>query len=497
MKLERRENMSKKFFLGVGGCLCVAFCLLIILSLALLAEEKEIPITTSSEEALKYFLEGRDKQENIAYNSAARLLEKAIEIDQDFALAHLYRAYSGGGFNIQRKHLENAVSLVDKVSEGEKHWILARKAYTDGDTPKMKEHMEHLMKLYPSDKRVQTLMGNYYYALVQDFPKALQYYKKAKELDKDYAPVYNMLGYNHLAMENYEGAEEAFQKYIELIPDAPNPYDSYAEFLMDRGRHEESIEQYKKAYEKDPLYTVALAGIGDNHVFKGEFNKAREYYQKWFDSTKNVNEKFGAHFWKAVSYVHEGKIEEALKALDEYRTLAKNEKLVPPEIFSCRVKGYVLTEMGNEAEGLKQFEEAAKILKGSDLPQPVNESQTLNLAMDRVYALAANDELEEAGKEAAACKEMVDKRQNPDEEIALNDTMGMLELKKGNAEEAIAYLSKGSKQSPWNWFLVGKAYAKKGDKEKAAEFFTKIVDSNVNSMPLALTKTRAKEMLKK
>jgi len=266
---------------------------------------------------------------------------------------------------------------------------------------------------------------------------------------------------------------------------------------MDRGRYEKSIEQYKKAYEKDPLYTVALAGVGDNHVFKGEFDKAREYYQKWFDSTGNVNEKLSAHFLKAVSYVHEGKIEEALKALDEYQTLAQNEKLVPSDIFSLRVKGYVLTETGDEAEGLKQLEMAAEILKGSELSQSVKETQTLNLAMDRVYALAANNKLEEAGKEAAACKEIVGKRQNPDEEIALNDTMGMLELKKGNAEEAIAYLSKGDKQSPWNWFLIGKAYTKKGDKEKAKEFFTKIVESNVNSMPLALTKTRAKEMLKK
>jgi tetratricopeptide (TPR) repeat protein len=117
--------------------------------------------------------------------------------------------------------------------------------------------------------------------------------------------------------------------------------------------------------------------------------------------------------------------------------------------------------------------------------------------MDRVYALAANNKLEKAGKEAAACKELVGKRQNPDEKIALNDTVGMLELKKGNVEEAIAYLSKGNKQSPWNWFLIGKAYTKKGDKEKAKEFFTKILESNVNSMPLALTKARAKEILKK
>jgi tetratricopeptide (TPR) repeat protein len=266
---------------------------------------------------------------------------------------------------------------------------------------------------------------------------------------------------------------------------------------MDRGRYDESIEQYMKAYEKDPLYTVALAGVGDNHVFKGEFDKAREYYQKWFNNTENINDKLNAHFWIAVSYVHEGEIKEALKAMDEYRTLAKSAELVPPNIFSLRVEGYILTEMGDAAKGLKQFGKAAEVLKESELSQPVKETQSLNLAMDRVYALAANNKLDEAEKNAATCKEIVGKRQNPDEEIALNDTMGILELKKGNIEEAIGYLSKGNRQSPWNWFLMGKAYTKKGDEAKAAEYFKKILEWNVNSMPLALTKSRAKEKLKK
>jgi len=30
-------------------------------------------------------------------------------------------------------------------------------------------------------------------------------------------------------------AEKAFKKYIELVPDSPNSYDSYAEFLMTLG----------------------------------------------------------------------------------------------------------------------------------------------------------------------------------------------------------------------------------------------------------------------
>jgi cytochrome c-type biogenesis protein CcmH/NrfG len=40
-----------------------------------------------------------------------------------------------------------------------------------------------------------------------------------------------MLGYSYRSLENYAEAEKAFKIYIELIPDDPNPYDSYAEML--------------------------------------------------------------------------------------------------------------------------------------------------------------------------------------------------------------------------------------------------------------------------
>ena len=48
---------------------------------------------------------------------------------------------------------------------------------------------------------------------------------------------------------HYANAEKAFQKYIELIPKDPNPYDSYAELLLKMGRFEDSIAQYRKALE--------------------------------------------------------------------------------------------------------------------------------------------------------------------------------------------------------------------------------------------------------
>ena len=44
----------------------------------------------------------------------------------------------------------------------------------------------------------------------------------------------------------YPNAEQAFRKYIELIPNDPNPYDSYAELLLKMGKYDEAKALYER-----------------------------------------------------------------------------------------------------------------------------------------------------------------------------------------------------------------------------------------------------------
>jgi len=66
---------------------------------------------------------------------------------------------------------------------------------------------------------------------------------------------YNGLGYAYRPLHRYD-ERAAFKRYIQLIPDEPNPYDSYAELLLKIGRHAESIEMYRKALALDPHSTL-------------------------------------------------------------------------------------------------------------------------------------------------------------------------------------------------------------------------------------------------
>ncbi len=475
----------------------VVLIAIVIVSFNLQAQPKEVPVTTSSKEALKLFLDGRDKFENNEFVAAASLFDKAIQTDANFATAYLYRAQSGGGYTVFRQNLDKALSLVGKVSEGEKLEIEYFQAYADGNGQKQKEYLDKLLASFPSDKRIQAGAGSYFY-FINDFKNALWHFKQASELDKNYSSAYNMIGYCQSALNNYPEAEKAFQTYIKLVPDRGNPYDSYGELLLKMGKYDESIAQYKKAFEKDPSnFVSSLGGIGDNYIFKGDYETARKYYQDYYDKAPRTVDKLAALISKATSFVHEGNFENALKTFDEYRALAEKENLIPNAINSYGNQCYILAETGNPGEALRFYDKAIDLLGTSKLPEADKESINTFWLISHFYLLIANGELDKASVESEKCRQKVESRKNPDEEIGFNSVMGLLQSKKGNYDKAIEYFSKGGPEDPWVWYNTAIAYNKKGDRQNASKLFEKITKWNVNSLDLALVKKRAMEELKK
>ena len=472
----------------------ILWVICIALPFNLLAQVNEIPITTSSSEALKFFKDGRGKSEDFKMAEAASLFDKAIQKDPNFARAYLYRAQSGGGNTIYMQNLEKAISLADKVSEGEKLEIEYFKSSGEGNGEKQKELLMQLLKSFPSDKRVQGLAGIYYYS-INDFQAALRYFNKSAEIDPKYASAFNMIGYCQSALNNYPESEKAFRTYISLSPNSPNGYDSYAELLLKTGKYDESIAQYKKALQYDPSFSSSLAGIGNNYIFKGDYEAARKNYQEYYDKSLLINGKFDALFLKAVSYIYEEKPEQAIATLEDYRDLAEKKNLTTNAIGSYINQGYILTETGNPAEGIKHFTKADELLGTSKLSEVTMENFNTYLKIWKFYALTANAEYDKAKIESENCRQKVELRKNPGEEMWLNGLYAFNELKKGDYDQAIQYYSKADQEDPMNWYYLGVAYSKKGDKQSASQWFDKVTKLNVNSLNLALVRKRASQEL--
>ena len=178
-------------------------------------QQDKIPITTSSEEARRLYLEGRDLSEKLRITDSRKLFEQAAAKDKTFALAHVGLANTAGTAKEFFVAVNQAVALAGKVSEPERLIILGLEAGAKGEVARQKESYTKLTQAYPKDERGFNLLGGYYFGQ-QDYPAAVDAYKKATAINPSFSQPYNQLGYAYRFMEKYPEAEAAFKKYVEL-----------------------------------------------------------------------------------------------------------------------------------------------------------------------------------------------------------------------------------------------------------------------------------------
>jgi serine/threonine protein kinase/Flp pilus assembly protein TadD len=89
------------------------------------------------------------------------------------------------------------------------------------------------------------------------YPKAIAAAKKALEIDDSIAQAYCSLAYlTFIYNWNWEEAERTFKKALELNPNYATAHQWYAEFLASMGRFEEARKESIKAMELDPLSKI-------------------------------------------------------------------------------------------------------------------------------------------------------------------------------------------------------------------------------------------------
>lgn len=468
----------------------IALFVLCALPSQLWAQNREIPITTSSKEALDYFLQGRDKLENFENTAAASLFDKAIEADTNFAMAYLFRSLAGGGLEVRMSNLEEATAHAKNVSEAEQNYIAMVQAAYAGNNYQQKEYLDKLITDFPFDKRVRLDAGNYYYNN-NDYPNALMQFSKSAELDALFAPAYNMIGYTQSKLNNYDEAANNFQNYIKLNPKSPNGYDSYAELLLTMGMYDKSIEQYNKALEFDPDFSFSLVGLGNNYVFLGDYDTARKYYQQYYDNAPTPGARYDALNLEAVSYIHEGKIEKALSIYHQYCDQAKKENDAYHEILGLANQGMIYNEFNNPQEGMKHIDEAIELLWKSDMNEMVKENLMNASSLWHLYALGATGEFKKAETDEKVCMQNIKKRNNPQEIADLNSVCGYVDYKRGNIEEAIRHFSKADQENPVSLYYNALCHQNQGDIQSASRLYQKISTSNANSLSLALVRNKA------
>src|SRR5256714_1542153 len=448
----------------------------------------KIPITTSSEEARKEFLQGRDLNEKLLIQDSIAHYDKAISLDANFAYAELKRAGVSPTGKEFFDHLKKAVTLANKTSNGEKLLILGTEAGANGNTAKQKEYFDQLIAAYPNDERANAAIAGYYFGQ-QDFPQAITYYKKATEIAPTFSSAFNLLGYAYRGNADYPNAEAAFKKYIELIPNDPNPYDSYAELLLKMGKFDDSITQYRKALSIDSNFINAHQGIGMDLLYEGKSAEAAAEIDKINGKARSDGERRTALFALTVVDVGSGKWDAALADVEKQYALGEKSGDIPGMTGDLQLKGNILLEMGKYDDAKAQYEKALKMTDDSNLSQEIKDNTRLFQHYNLARVALGKKDIATAKTEAQSFMSGV---KNPLQAKQAHQLMGMIATDEKDYDKAVSELQQANQQNPYDLYRLCQAYSAKGDGAKAKESCGKA--ANFNSLPAinyAFVRTKA------
>jgi tetratricopeptide (TPR) repeat protein len=452
----------------------------------------KIPVTTSSAEARTEFLQGRDKVEKLLITDSIQHFQKAASLDPNFASAELNLATSAPTAREFFEHLNKAVALANNASDGERLLILATEAGANANAVKQKELLDQLVAAYPNDERAHFNMGGYHFGQ-QDFPKAIDHYKKATEINPTYSSAFNLLGYAYRQNDDFANAEKAFQKYIELIPNDPNPYDSYAELLLKMGKFDESIVQYRKALAIDPNFIASYVGIAADLMYQGKPAEAAAELDTITKRARNDGERRAALFAMTVLHADSGKMARALQTADQQYALGEKTKDVPAMAGDLQLKANIQLESGKPAEAKALFERAVKMIEGSDLSPAIKENARLFLHFNLARVALARKDLATAKTEAEEFRKGAEASRNPGQIRQAHELAGSIALAEKKYDAALAEFEKSNLQNPYNLYRQCLAYQGKGDGSKAKEQCTKAAEFNsLPQMNYAYIRAKAK-----
>jgi eukaryotic-like serine/threonine-protein kinase len=115
----------------------------------------------------------------------------------------------------------------------------------------------------------------------ETLPKAKAAAQRALDLDPALAEAHASIGWIYVFNDlNWSGAEEEFQKAIQLNPNYATAHQWYGLELLQTGRIEESTAEIKRALELDPLSLIININLGVIFRVTHQYDKALEQFRK-------------------------------------------------------------------------------------------------------------------------------------------------------------------------------------------------------------------------
>lgn len=162
------------------------------------------------------------------------------------------------------------------------------------------------------------ILGSAYYDPLPpkaDMPKAREAALRALELDDTLAEAHTAMAFVLGWYDwDWDGAERALKRAIELQPRYATAHHRYAWYLLARGRLDEALAEIKLAQACDPLSLIIGTNIGTVLYCQRRYDEALEQFQRTAELDPNFRMN---HVWPGMAYLEKGAFSEAVAEFNQ------------------------------------------------------------------------------------------------------------------------------------------------------------------------------------
>ncbi|HET9789257.1 MAG TPA: tetratricopeptide repeat protein, partial [Pyrinomonadaceae bacterium] len=178
----------------------------------------------------------------------------------------------------------------------------------------------------------------------ETIPKAKAFAERALQLDSSVAEAHTSLAYIHHLLWEWEEAEKAFKRAIEMSPNYPTVHHWYSLHLYDMRRHAEGCTAIKRANELDPLSLVIASNVANCYLIRGDLTSVIEESNRIIELDPNFPRGHETLGW---AYLLQGRHPEAIIEIQKAIDLSFRRDRRP-----VRSLGYAYAMVGKRAEAL-------------------------------------------------------------------------------------------------------------------------------------------------
>lgn len=150
--------------------------------------------------------------------------------------------------------------------------------------------------------------------MAETHPKARAYAQKALEIDKQLPEPYVTLASIAADYWDWAEADKQFKRAMELNPNYATAHQWYGEYLIHTGRLDEALQEFKRALELDPTSLIINSLVGQALYFSRRYDEAIDQCRKTLELDRDF---VVAHWNLGMNYQQKGMHEEARSEFDK------------------------------------------------------------------------------------------------------------------------------------------------------------------------------------